>query len=553
MTVIPWEKKPFGQQRRPGFTLPSQEDADSGAAPTLLGAGRSGRVYRLSGKSAHVARKVFFGEVATHLVHYVFFGAPNPYIWNQDAVTCAYYRRNILADLVKVWFGDQLRVSKALGSGWDQASRAFYLDTEFIAGRPVALCQPFRSERDRELPQQVHDIMGPLQQHLQQSGFDGLLWQVGKGNPSALNNFLLTDDQGEACRFAWIDLESGVPALFPLNPLTLVRFYLPQAVRRRQALFDDVDIPRLQRYLTDQRSTLVAALGAKAYWLLVDNVKHLAHHQVRWKTLGRLAGSIQYQVAKGQLTAAAAAAALASPWRWYGQELTRLAQVGLTKVLISFPHTVWNRLRRIDYGHLLSWLWRSCLSHRYRLLLARRYVISRIQAWQDREQLSPAEAQRLRQRLETTGSSDYLNDFCVHLALKLPIKALRYALLPLLYGFGLINGVILALLMVSGGLIIRQLYTLFRLAEATLKRKPLPWVALGVGFVPFMSTAAYPCQMVYSASGQPRDPMAQFILYDSLTRVGGWVPAWGGPDTLIEHWFNRGAHWLITTLRRLNP
>ncbi|NMF86514.1 hypothetical protein [Nodosilinea sp. P-1105] len=553
MTVIPWGKKPFVQQRRPGLTLRSREDADAGSGRTLLGAGRSGRVYRLSGESAHIARKVFFGEAATHLVHYIFFGAPNPYIWNQDAVICAYYRRNILADLVKVWFGDQLRVSKALGSGWDQASRAFYLDTEFIAGRPVALCQPFRSERDRELPQQVHGIMEPLQQHLQQSGFDGLLWQVGKGNPSALNNFLLTDDKSKACHFAWIDLESGVPALFPLNLLTLFRFYLPQALRRRQALFDDVDIPRLQRYLTDQRLTLIATLGAEAYWLLVDNARHLAHHQVRWKTLSRLASSIQYHVAKGRLTAVAAAAALAHPWRWYSQELTRLAQVGLTKVLISFPHTVWNRLRRVHYGHLLSLLWRSCMSHRYRLHLARRYVISRVQAWQDREQLSPAEAQRLRQRLEATKSSDYLNDFCVHLALKLPIKAVRYALLPILYGFGLINGVILALLMVSGGLIIRQLYTLLRIGEAAFKGQSIPWVAFGVGFIPFMSTAAYPCQMMYSATEKPGDPMAQFILYDSLTRIGGWVPAWGGPDTLIEHWFNRGAHWLINTLGRLNP
>lgn len=550
MATLSWGRlyPPIFHSLNPGQCDPSPGIWDRG---TLLGAGRSGRVYQMDTQVGPIARKVFFGDAITHSLHYLFFGAPNPYIWNPDAVACAYYRRNILAALVSVWFGDRLRLSRALGMGWDPQTQAHYLDTEFVEGRPVALCQPFRTEGDRELPEQVHTIMVPLQRHLQQSGFDGLLWQVGKGNPSALNNLLLTDDPSQPCRFAWIDLESGVPALFPLNPLALLTFYVPQALRRGQALFDDVDLPKLRQYLRDQRPGLEDKLGPKTYADLLKQTDYLAEHQARWKSLRRLEGCLRYHQAKGRLTEAEVQAALKQPWRWYGPALGRLARK-LGGWLLRLPQRMVGRLARIDYRHWLAQVTRSCLSHGYRMELARNYVAHRVEVWADRGQLRHDDAQQLIQRLDCDRSSDYISDFCVHLAIKLPVKLVRFALLPVLYGAGLINGWLLAVLLVAGGLIARQIYTLGRCLEALIKGQSVPWVALAVGFIPFLSSAAYPCQMVYSATRRQRDRVAQFILYDGFTRLGSWVPGWGGPDTLVEHWFNRAAHHLIRGLRHLS-
>lgn len=550
MTAISWgqNRSRLGTHAPQPWPPPGQVQDQPG---TLLGAGRSGRVYRLDGNSQGVARKIFFGDAITHTLHYLFFGAPNPYIWNPDAVASAYYRRNILASLVEVWFGDRLQVSKALAMGWDPATQAYFLDTEFVPGRPVALCQPFHNDSDRELPQQVRNIMQPLQRHLERSGFDGLLWQVGKGNPSALNNLLLTDATSSICHYAWIDLESGVPALFPLNPLTLFTLYLPQALRRGQAMFDDVDIPQLQQYLADRGPWLIESLGPDTYTSLLDDVRRLAHHQSRWKTLGRTAGSVQYQLVKGRITEAEAAAALANPWGWYSRELGRLVWQG-GRALGQLSKRLWLRLITLNYPKVLRVFWLSCISHRYRLALAHQYVTHRIQVWQARGQLSPEEADLLIHRLSEEHSSDYLSDFCVHLAIKLPAKVLRFTLLPALYGLGLIHGWTLAILLASGGVIVRQIYTLARMVEAACKQQPIPWVAFWAGFVPFVSNVAYACQMIYSATRRQRDKVAQFIIYDSFTRIGTAIPAWGGPDTLIEHWFNRAAHRIIQGLRGLS-
>ncbi len=108
----------------------------------MLGAERSGQVFLIKPTKDAIARKIFTGDWLTNLVHYVFSGAPNPYIWNEDALVCAYYRRKIVGVLVRIWFGTQLTVADATDMGWHAELRAYQLDTEFIPGRPVALRHP---------------------------------------------------------------------------------------------------------------------------------------------------------------------------------------------------------------------------------------------------------------------------------------------------------------------------------------------------------------------------------------------------------------------------
>lgn len=216
------------------------------SSPKLLGAGRSGRVFLIERQNDRLARKIFYSDKIATLIHYIFFGSPNPYVWNQDAIYCAFYRRKILGALVQFWFGDRLQVSDAIATDWNPEFKAYQMDTVFIKGRHVALRQPCSRDRNPELRALTHGIMIPLQAKLLRSGFDGLIWQAGKGTPTALNNFLLVDESSSDLIFAWIDMESGVPALFPINLLKLFSFYIPKATVFDRAMFDDVNCSKLK-------------------------------------------------------------------------------------------------------------------------------------------------------------------------------------------------------------------------------------------------------------------------------------------------------------------
>jgi len=80
----------------------------------LLGAGRSGQVFLVASQEGLIARKIFYTDKIAAIIHYFFFGSPNPYIWNEDAIKCAFYRRKILSELVQFWFNDKLKVAEAI-------------------------------------------------------------------------------------------------------------------------------------------------------------------------------------------------------------------------------------------------------------------------------------------------------------------------------------------------------------------------------------------------------------------------------------------------------
>ena len=200
-----------------------------------------------------VARKVFVGEPLSKLILYVLTGAPHPYGWNEHAVRAALCRREILALLVRYWFGARLRLPRTAGWAWNQTHLAYEMSVEFIDGCHVPLRCSMDPEAADAFDELVHRIMRPLQGHLIEAGFDGQVWQAGLGNPTGAANFMLESGSAPEWRWVWVDLESGVPALFPINPLALLRFYLPRSVRHGQCLFDDVDVPKLRRYIEEHR------------------------------------------------------------------------------------------------------------------------------------------------------------------------------------------------------------------------------------------------------------------------------------------------------------
>ena len=192
-----------------------------------IGRGRSGIVYvQYDGDGRKLACKVFDSRGLTTAVQILTLGAPNPYVWNSDAVQCAKLRRNSLKHLVPVWMDGKVTVADAVHAIRNEEHKTYELQTRMVDGWAAHLHHPLSDEFDGEAEQLWEDVMPTLRSHLQAAGFDGLLWQAGEGNPVALNNFLFEPDRSvdqsdkkkrRSGRWVWIDLESGVPAIFPLS------------------------------------------------------------------------------------------------------------------------------------------------------------------------------------------------------------------------------------------------------------------------------------------------------------------------------------------------
>jgi len=527
-------------------------DAQTTENEKFLGAGRSGQVFLIKSQDESIARKIFAGDKLTKLVHYVFLGAPNPYIWNEDIIQCAYYRRKILGALVEYWFDSQLKVSDAIATDWNQEQKAYQIDTEFVDGRSVSLSQPFTRLRKRELPDLVHQIMIPLQQKLIDAGFDGLVWQAGKGNPVALNNFLLTDVEHNDTNgkfnyyYAWIDLESGVPALAPLNVLKLFTYYIPMSFKHGQPLFDDADIRTLKKYLEKHKTEITEKLGRDKYTAIIADTNNLDQHQSKWKSLKRVERSIHYQLKKGKINQQQAHWYSRHIGQWYLREIVRAWQK-ILRLIVKLPLKIINKLKKIPFRRFFSQTWRVLISQRYRLQFTRDLISDRIDDWHDRKQLIFEEAEFLKSRLDKEHGSGYLVDFSIHVALKIIIQSLEFIVIPSLFALGVIDEIGLGFLFIADGPIFRSIYTGYRSIQALLKGQEIPWIAFVVGLIPFVGTVAYPCQLVYSTAGK-RGKVAQFIVYDTFTQLGEKIPIWGGEDTLTEHFFNQLAYKVIRLL-----
>jgi hypothetical protein len=504
----------------------------------ILGVGRAAIVFKSTDETGHVtARKVFTSTALTRLVQSVFLGSPNPYAWCEHAVQAAILRRRILAPLVDTWTGGRMRVAAGLNVDWSREHQAWQLHTEFSPGRPPALHHPLCPDGAGEV-EELQRWMRRLAWHLRSAGFDGQVWQAGLGNPVALANFLLEEDSSGKRTWAWIDLESGVPALFPAHLPSLWRFYLPRAIRYGRPLFDDVNVVRLEAWLKAQRPQLVRELGPATVEGIERDVAALGYHQDAWRSMPRLTRSVRSQLAKDRITPAQARSYERAPLRWYTREAWRAAR-GLTRHAKHELAKLGRALARVPWGKCARGLANFLSSHRYRTTLAERFVDSRLTLWRKRGQLSQTQAERLRNQLGREESSVYLADFGVHLAIKPFVKSTEYLLCPALYAAGVIDAVTLSLVWMSGGSVGRTAYTAGRMIQNLLRGRELPWTALWVGLFPVLGNLAFPLQIVRSGR-EDEDTIARFLLYDGCSVIGRRIPIWGGPDTLTEHWIN---HW----------
>jgi hypothetical protein len=514
----------------------------------FLGKGRSGVVFlQTDPQGKLMATKIFSGEDSmAKFANYFFFGAPNAYSWCEDAVRCAHLRRKILEKLIPYWFTDKLRIASSYGTAWNAEMNAFEIQTEFIKGRHVSLHQPYSRKGGDELKNLVDNLTVPLQEKLNESGFDGLVWQAGLGNPTAISNFMLHDDG----KWVWIDAESGVPALFPLNPMALIKFYIPKTIQYRSPMFDDVNVKKLKAYLNLHKIQLQDNIGNTDYQQVIDEVDQLEKHQLVWKSMSRTRKSITSQLQTGKINSEQADFYNRHFYLWYPKELYRIAILIFQFTFQRLPIRAFNKLKNFPYRTILSNTYGFIFSEHRRKKIVENYVFGRIASWTKRQQLSGDHAALLRHQLANESSTPYFTDFMVVIALKPVIKASQVFGLPALYAMGLIDEVGLGTGFALGGSIYRTVYTLIRMGFEMLKppaARLSRTIALLVGMLPVVGSGGYAVQIIFSTVKGSKQ-LAEFIIYDMASVIGENIPIWGGKDTRTEHFFN---HLPDVTLRKI--
>ncbi|WP_372368466.1 hypothetical protein [Candidatus Uabimicrobium sp. HlEnr_7] len=489
--------------------------------------------------------KIFIGSKLANAVHYIFFGAPNAYTWDENAIECAYLRRNILKKLTRFWFSGTLDVSEAFAVHWNEEYQAYELQAELINGQTAILKHSLHETQKSPLDFDylAREIMSPLQKKLKESGFDGLVWQAGMGNPVAANNFLYTGTS-----WVWIDLESGVPALIPLNPIPLFTFYIPKSFRHRRALFDDVDISQLQNYIDSNNEKLSSFLSKQEFANLQQEIDQLQKHQHAWRTTKRIERSLTYSHKKNRISAEQLQFFKRFSILWYGREIARVFWLLLSILFFSIPQKSIRFITNFPFLQKFLKAIKFAISQRYREEKARNYVRKSIHRWQQRKQLEQKTVSILEKEINKNDTSAFITDFGVHIAIKPFVKTFEYVVIPSL----LVSGVVtlkwsIFLILVSGP-VARSLYTIFRLIQSYTRSQKRPWVALFIGAIPVIGNLAYPAQMIYSASNN--NNVATFILYDSVGKFGILMPIWGGEDTATEHFFNRSLYFGLRILKR---
>jgi hypothetical protein len=509
------------------------------AGPPLqrIGSGRSAIVYRKRTAKGDIVHKRFGGDSAARLVMQVLTGAPSPYEWNRDAVQCALLRRKILRVLLRFWFDGKVSTPRPLNIRATESPRAFSLQMEYVRGKHLPLWHGLGKSHPDRLRRLLADVMQPLQQRLKDAGFVGLIWQAGLGNPVAAGNFMLRNGHRE--RWSWVDLESGVPALFPLNPSSLFGFYLPECLRRRRVLFDDVDIATLRGYLGQIGGQLNDKLGAGVAERLNQLVMQLEYHQTCWKSLSRTQAGVGYYRSQQRFGLERAA--------WYEQHPVAWNLKLLSDALTATAEWAFRTLRQLFQPATLALLLQAVIGcgryflfQRTREHWAKRYVHRRIAHWRNRRFLTRRLRRELWSESKTDESLQCVNDLLVHTASKLPAKILQCGLIPLLVAVGWMGASTAAVLLLASGPLLRTMYTAWRCTHAIVSRKRIPWVAFLTGLLPIVGTAAFAWQFLYwNAKSPQQNQLPQFLVADTFATIGRNIPIWGGQDSLVEAWFNR--------------
>ena len=205
------------------------------------------------------------------ILYWLAFQARFPYTNNSVALEAAAFRRKIASLLTVHKFGNDL-VAPVTAVTCLHGDCSFV--TEFVPGEKV------------ENDEQAKHFLGQVAETFAEAGLS--VWQINPRNPHAHTNLIRTPEGG----FRIIDLESALVTLLPARGQ-----WLSSMRSGRIPVFDDIDFPRLRRYISSNEASMEASLGPKGLADLEDAVDHCEQAIQAWKDAepriwGRLASRV---------------------------------------------------------------------------------------------------------------------------------------------------------------------------------------------------------------------------------------------------------------------
>lgn len=535
---------------------------------TILGSGRAAevRLVRDTVSGQVYAEKAFkrnngLSRLGRDILYRACFQAPHPYGTRTSALRAALQRRKVHRDLTQFWFGAPL-IADGLYTRWDTDQGCLMLGTEYIAGRGPrpgeldphrfrkivnSLTTRIRHPRARSPrshgkspPWEIDEataVLDRLRARFNEAGFVGSQWQVDKTLSVPTSN-LRRDRAG---RWMLVDVESAFPALL-----------LPRYIRQGFGLgafplFDDVDFPKLRRYLRKNQVQLQARLSEEQVHRLYRSIDLLQQHTEEWKesepalfthrhrlfldrALWRAvrSGYVEHWHIGGRVPAEKAEQLRSSWFRfvlYLGFDSCRSLLAGLFAAGKGMYPLIVAILRAI--GITLRLLYSAVFDEAYLRRFAESRVSERIKAWEKLERLTPQESDQLRQCLDSPAVGEYLKGFVVHLGLQLIeppfIGTSVYALLAIL----LEEPELLSLIFLSPAM--RTSYTVYRMVRNRDKRIKY-YTALLWGAIPVVGILAYPLQM---STAHP--DLSAFLARWQLSHFSSRLVLFGGTDSRVEH------------------
>jgi hypothetical protein len=510
----------------------------------FIGNGRSAKVYLSTKGDKQIATKIFTGENTSKVILYILKGSANPYTWCEDAIKSAMLRRSLLSKLCEFWFEEKVRLPETYGYSWNENEKAFQVEAEFIGGCHAPMLNPLDEQPFSYINELQNDVMAPLQKLLIESGFDGLVWQAGKGNPVAASNFMVEFDEKGKHRWVWIDLESGVPALFAMNVFSTLTYYLPKCIKHKEWLFDRVDTKKIHHYLLSKKEELTKRFGDSGYASLLKDCEDLDASQSAWKGIKRFRRSLYYAASQDKISETEKSYYENRALSWTVKSVLMLFKTVFGKIPEKFGKLI-EKIKSLKILKNTHRFYKYFTSSLYRWGFARWYMKRQIDKWFSRKSIREKDRDFLKRELHKDDVSSYLTDFSIHIAIKPLVKIFTWGIVPILIASQVISLSLGAVFILGTGPAVRTLYTLWRFTHSLVKSRPhYPVIALIVGVFPVIGNFAFPCELIYRSS-KSQDLLAKFIIYSLSAKIGSKLPIWGGQDSGTEHFMVKMVSRLI--------
>jgi hypothetical protein len=209
-----------------------------------LGSGLAADVFLVNNGGVKYAKKVFNPSPMARFFYALLYQSKHPYL-KSEAMHAAFWRRRI-ASRLSVLAGKKAYIVDAFA----ECDGGFY--SPFIKGRVPTYEEALR----------MRAFLHPLEQEFHLAGMP--VWSFGETLNWRWRENVLIDDKGN---LAIPDYEAGLPSP---HPLFLIHF-------------DDINMPRLKRYLAEHKTAVSDLLGKTRSRELDEALENYHFHEMIWK------------------------------------------------------------------------------------------------------------------------------------------------------------------------------------------------------------------------------------------------------------------------------